>query len=82
MNGTTTKLTYQQLVFFARQLPLTERVRLVRDILAEPIREHMPETSQVHSVLDIIESAPGQRLFKTATEVDNYITQERNSWDN
>jgi hypothetical protein len=29
-------LTYQQVVLFARQLPLAERVQLVRDILAEP----------------------------------------------
>lgn len=81
MSETTLELTYQQLVFFARQLPLTERVRLVRDILAEPIQEHIQETHHVRSVLDIIESAPGQRLFKTATDVDDYITQERDSWD-
>lgn len=36
---TTYQLTYQQLVFLARQLPFAERVRLVRDILAEPIDE-------------------------------------------
>lgn len=34
-----TQLTYQHIVLFARQLPLAERVRLVRDILAEPIEE-------------------------------------------
>jgi hypothetical protein len=95
-------LTYHQLVLAARQLPLPERVRFVRDILAEPIIENLAvqdegqkewekqegeqqnSEQQVkwgRSVLDIIESAPGQRLFKTAEEVDAYLEEERNSWD-
>jgi hypothetical protein len=78
MTITTPPLTYQQMVFLFRQLPLTERVRLVRDILAEP-GEEQGQTER--SVLDIIESAPGQRLFKTASEVDEYLERERDAWD-
>lgn len=73
-------LTYEHIILFARQLSLEERVRLVRDILAEPIIV-CPQAVSQHSVLDIINSAPGQRLFKTAAEIDAYIKQERDSWD-
>ena len=33
------------------------------------------------SAVDILTEAPGQRLFKTAKEVDGYIKEERASWD-
>ena len=33
------------------------------------------------SVVDILAEAPGHRLFKTAKEVDDYIKEERASWD-
>ena len=36
---------------------------------------------QRESVLDIINRLPGHRLFKTAEEVDQYIREERDSWD-
>ena len=31
--------------------------------------------------VDILAEAPGQCLFKTAKEVDDYIKEERASWD-
>ena len=33
------------------------------------------------SVLDILNDGPRERLFKTAKEVDDYIREERDSWD-
>jgi hypothetical protein len=33
------------------------------------------------SILEIIESSPPQQIFKTAQEVDEYLRQERDSWD-
>ena len=33
------------------------------------------------SAWEIISAGPGQRLFKTAKEVDDYIAEERASWD-
>jgi hypothetical protein len=39
-----------------------------------------PPADGLH-MIDIIEESPGQRLFKTADEVDEYIRQERDSWD-
>jgi hypothetical protein len=34
------------------------------------------------SAIDIILSAPGQQCFQTPEEVDRYLQEERNSWDN
>ena len=33
------------------------------------------------SAVDILAECPGQKLFKTAEEVDTYIKGERASWD-
>ena len=33
------------------------------------------------SAVDILAEAPGHLLFKTAKEVDDYIKEERASWD-
>jgi hypothetical protein len=33
------------------------------------------------SAVDILTEAPGQRLFKTAIEVGDYLRKERDSWD-
>ena len=37
-------------------------------------------STERRSVVDILAEAPGQRLFKTAKEVDEYIAEERASW--
>ena len=39
-----------------------------------------PATS-ARSAWQIISERPGQRLFKTAKEVDDYIAEERASWN-
>ena len=44
------------------------------------LRERSSE-SPGRSAVDILNSGPGQRLFKTAQEVDDYIKEERSSWD-
>ena len=38
-------------------------------------------SSERRSVVDILAEAPGHLLFKTAKEVDDYIKEERASWD-
>ena len=38
-------------------------------------------STERRSVVDILAEAPGHRLFKTAKEVDDYIKEERASWD-
>ncbi len=38
-------------------------------------------SAERRSVVDILAEAPGHRLFKSAKEVDDYIKEERASWD-
>lgn len=38
-------------------------------------------TPERRSAWQIISEGPGHRLFKTAKEVDDYIAEERASWD-
>ena len=33
------------------------------------------------SMLDVLNSVPGHLLFKNAAEVDEYLREERDSWD-
>ena len=39
------------------------------------------QTPSARSAWQIISEGPGQRLFKTAKEVDDYIAEERASWE-
>jgi hypothetical protein len=41
---------------------------------------HSSPSSQ-RSAVDILEKAPGHRLFKTAEDVASYLEDERASWD-
>ncbi len=38
-------------------------------------------STERRSVVEILAEAPGHRLFKTGKEVDDYIKEERASWD-
>ncbi|NJN67357.1 MAG: hypothetical protein HC884_11915 [Chloroflexaceae bacterium] len=49
---TASQLTYQQMVLLIRQLPLTERVRLVREILEEPLEEQVREGREGQAPLE------------------------------
>lgn len=33
------------------------------------------------SMLDVLDSVPGRLLFKNAAEIDQYLREERASWD-
>ena len=33
------------------------------------------------SMLDVLNSVPGHRLFQNAAEIDQYLREERASWD-
>ena len=39
------------------------------------------EKKSGRSALDIIREGPGQRLFKSAADVEEYLKSERASWD-
>jgi len=34
------------------------------------------------SIVDLLNESPGQQLFQTPEEVDQYLQEERSSWDN
>jgi hypothetical protein len=34
-----------------------------------------------HSVVDVLQEAPGRLVFQTAEEVDTYLREERDSWE-
>lgn len=55
----------------------------VRQLVAYLQSAHPGETpaSSGRSVVDILNDGPGKRLFKTGKEVDDYIADERASWD-
>ena len=57
------------------QLQQGENVELI--ILLPPTAS----TTKKRSALDILMEAPGHRLFKSAEEVDHYLREERDSWD-
>jgi hypothetical protein len=40
-----------------------------------------PETAVRRSAVNILAEAPGHRQFKTKTDVDIYLQQEREAWD-
>ena len=37
--------------------------------------------SAQRSAVDVLDEAPGHRLFKTAEDVESYLKDERASWD-
>ena len=55
-------------------LPIGESVEVVV-LLPES------EKRNGHSAVDVLNEAPGHRLFKTPDEVDSYIHGERHSWE-
>ena len=60
-------------------LPSAERLQLAALILGD-LTKTAPEEPTV-SVLELIASFPRQRGFQSPAEVDEYLKQERDSWD-
>ena len=52
---------------------LREQVRVI--VLSEE------ETTENRSILDILAETSGQRVFKTANDVERYLQEERVGWD-
>jgi hypothetical protein len=74
----TTVLPGKRIEISAPELPEGEAVDL---FLVLPQESASPAESQRPSALDIIASLQGHRLFQTPEEVDQYLQQERDSWD-
>ena len=71
-NLKTTVLPGGRIEIVDHELPVGESVDVV-------VR-HPPESPR-RSAVDILAEAPGQRVFKTAEEVESYLKEERESWD-
>lgn len=48
------------------------------------VRSRLFSTAQQpkQSIIDLLNEAPGQQLFQTPEEADQYLREERSSWDN
>ena len=48
------------------------------------VRSRLLSTTQQpkQSIIDLLNEAPGQQLFQTPEEVDQYLQEERSSWYN
>lgn len=57
-----------------QELPAGEPVDVIVLLSASP-------ASGRRSAIDILAEAPGQRLFKTAADVDAYLQHEREAWE-
>jgi hypothetical protein len=52
-------------------------------LFPEPdVADGEPASAPPLSVIDILNRSPGQRQFKTPDDVEAYLRQERNAWDN
>ena len=67
-------LTGGRIVVAAADYPVGQDV----EVTITPV---MPMPAQKKSILEIIKSSPPQRSFKSSREVDEYLRQERDSWD-
>ncbi len=72
LHKTTTVLPGGRIEIVDQELPVGESVNVV--ILGS-------STTDQRSAVDILREAPGQRMFKTAEEVESYLKDERSSWD-
>jgi hypothetical protein len=52
-----------------------------QNIVRSRLLNSTPLETPRESAIDILNSSPGQQIFKTPEEVDRYIQEERASWD-
>jgi hypothetical protein len=76
---TTTKvLAGGKIEIVAPQLPPDEIVEVI--IVFSTSQESLAPTAK-RSAMDILREASGHRIFKTAEDVETYLTEERDAWD-
>lgn len=61
-------------------LPPDERLQLATLIL-DGLAQKTDSGTARRSALELLESLPGRRLFKTSAEADEYLREERESWE-
>lgn len=68
--------TYQEVLILARQLDVSDRIRLLKALLASIGTEVNPEGTQ-RSILEL--KGLGREIWRDI-DVDKYIQEERASW--
>ncbi len=64
------------------QIPETYRHRLQKRVRVILLSDEADTASAAGaSIIDVLDQVPGQSVFKTAAEVDQYLQEERRSWD-
>lgn len=63
------------------EIPEVYRGRLHRHVRVILLDEELPPYEEKRSIVQVLAEASGQRIFKTAESVDNYLQEERASWD-
>ena len=65
-----------------KQLPSVERLRLATLILGDLTEEQTSNSKNGEvSALQLLDALPEKRLFETPNEVDEYLREERESWE-
>ncbi|GHO75035.1 hypothetical protein KSD_28060 [Ktedonobacter sp. SOSP1-85] len=72
-----TTYTYQQILEQTQQLTVDEQLQLLAD-LANIIRQHRAMAKPQHSILEL--EGLGQKIWQDL-DVNEYVRQERDSWD-
>ena len=62
------------------KIELTDEALPAGELVEVIILLPSPAATSQRSALDVLAEAPGQRLFKTAADVDDYLRQEREAW--
>jgi hypothetical protein len=70
----TTVLPGGKIEIVDQELPAGESVEVIVLLPTSP-------ASVRRSAVDILAEAPGQRLFKTAADVEAYLQHERDAWE-
>ncbi len=65
----------------AIQIPEAYRARFQQQVRVILLSDDTHEEPAKQSIIDVLAAAPGQRAFKTASEVDQYLHEERGAWD-
>ena len=73
-------LLLQKAIAEVVKLPASKQDAIASIILDEVDRPTSAEDNRP-SIVDVLKAAPGHLIFQTAEQVDDYIRQERDSWE-
>lgn len=64
------------------EIPTAYRGRLPQQVRVIVLGEEAPTSEdEGRSIMDVLAESPGQRVFKTAAAVEQYLQEERSTWD-